>query len=115
LRTSTNGNAGSDQESSAAKLAALFPGAKAVGLPVRLTRMGAAVSRSENAVIEFATPREVLFVCSSPLEFADRVRLQSSDGLLDEEASVVAVRYHEGDVAVAARFLRRVANWIVKL
>ena len=77
--------------------------------------MGAAVSRSENAVIEFATPREVLFVCSSPLEFADRVRLQSSDGLLDEEASVVAVRYHEGDVAVAVRFLRRVANWIVKL
>jgi hypothetical protein len=49
------------------------------------------------------------------LEFADRVRLQSSDGLLDEEASVVAVRYHEGDVAVAVRFLRRVANWIVKL
>ena len=73
------------------------------------------MSRSENAVIEFATSREVLFVCSSPLEFADRVRLQSSDGLLDEEASVVAVRYHEGDVAVAVRFLRRVATWIVKL
>jgi hypothetical protein len=115
LSTKTSFGPGLDRESSAAKLATLFPAARAVGLPVRLTRVAAAGSRSENAIIEFATTREVLFVCSSPLEFADRIRLQSTDGSLDEEASVVAVQYHEGEVAVAARFLRQVANWIVKL
>jgi hypothetical protein len=84
-------------------------------MPVRFTRRVGAASQSENAVIEFATEQEVLFACSSPLEFADRIRLQGLDGWLDEEASVVAVQYHEGEVAVAARFLRKVANWIVKL
>jgi hypothetical protein len=97
------------------KLAILFPRAKAVGMTVRLTRIGAGASQSENAVIEFVTPREVLFACSSPLEFADRIRLQNSDGSLDEEASVVAVQYHEGEVAVAARFLRRVTHGIMKI
>ena len=49
------------------------------------------------------------------LEFADRIRLQNSDGSLDVEASVVAVQYHDGQIAVAARFDRKVDNWIVTL
>jgi hypothetical protein len=86
-----------------------------VGLPVRLTRVPSIGSASEVAIIEFATSQEVLFSCALPLEFADRIRLQNSDGSLDVEASVVAVQYHEGRIAVAARFERKVANWIVTL
>jgi hypothetical protein len=49
-----------------------------------------------------------------PLEFEDRVRLVNSDGSFDAQATVVAVRYHGGRKAVAARFLGDVGNWIVK-
>jgi len=42
------------------------------------------------------------------------VRLINSDGSLDVHATVVAVRYHAGRKAVAARFVTDVKNWIVK-
>ena len=69
---------------------------------------------SESTVIEFGTPREVLFSCTTPLEFADVLRLRNSDGSLDVEVAVVAVQYHPGKTVVAARFLGDVSNWIVK-
>ncbi len=68
----------------------------------------------QNTVIEFGTPREVLFMVDRPLEFADRVLVESTDGSLHAEASVVAVQYHPERTAVAARFLKHVPNWIVK-
>jgi hypothetical protein len=68
----------------------------------------------EETVIEFGTAREVLFACATPLEFADVLMLRNSDGSLDIKASVVAVQYHPGATAVAARFLNSVPNWIVK-
>ena len=68
----------------------------------------------ESTVIEFGTAREVLFACTTLLEFADVLRLRNSDGSLDTEASVVAVQYHPGATIVAARFLQAVPNWIVK-
>jgi hypothetical protein len=68
----------------------------------------------QNTVIEFGTPREVLFMVGQPLEFADRVLLESTDGSLHAEASVVAVQYHPDRTVVAARFLKHVPNWIVK-
>ena len=84
-------------------------------IPVTLTRVGSESGAfSENTVIEFGTPREVLFASSAPLEFSETLRLQNSDSSLDAEASVVAVQYHNGRTAVAARFTREVANWIVK-
>jgi hypothetical protein len=95
-------------------LASFFAAATPVRIPVRLTRRDAGEGFSENTVIEFGTPREVLFACAAPLEFADRIHLQNSDGSLDVEATVVAVQYHEGKTAVAARFTQDVANWIVK-
>ena len=77
--------------------------------------MGAAAGRlQEQTVIEFGTAQEVLFALTLPLEFEDRVRLVNSDGSLDTHATVVAVRYHEGRKAVAARFAGEVANWIIK-
>jgi hypothetical protein len=101
------------EEDSVAQLAKFFPGASPVRLPVRLTRNLGADVVSENVVIAFGTPREALFSCKHPLEFADRLRLQNGDGSFDVEASVVAVQYINGRTAVAARFTQKVSNWIV--
>jgi hypothetical protein len=108
--------------SAVADLARFFPEATPVRIPVQFTRT--AVSANENqpciqnaqesTVIEFGTSCEVLFACTTPLEFADVLRLRNSDGSLDAEASVVAVQYHPGATSVAARFLTTVPNWIVK-
>jgi hypothetical protein len=68
----------------------------------------------QETVIEFGTPQEVLFVVTQPLEFADHLLLESRDGALRAEASVVAVQYHPERTVVAARFLKPVPNWIVK-
>ena len=103
------------EEGSVAQLAKFFPEASPVRLPVQLTRKLAKDVVTENVVIEFGTAREVLFGCKHPLEFADRVRLQNADGSFDVEAAVVAVQYHNGCTAVAARFTQNVSNWIVKL
>ncbi len=103
-----------------AELARFFPEATPVRIPVQITRKiagdGAAVvgASAENTLIEFGTPREVLFACTTALEFAEILRLRNSDGSLDTEAAVVALQYHSGSTVVAARFLTAVPNWIVK-
>jgi hypothetical protein len=110
------------QSRSVAELARFFPEATPVRIPVQLARSSqdsgaqspGRPAFSESTVIEFGTPREVLFACATPLEFADVLRLRNADGSLDTEASVVAVQYHPGKTLVAARFLREVPNWIVK-
>ena len=122
------------QGSTVAELARFFPEATPVRIPVQLTRCssksesgrkGAQASPVvqstaressvvESTVIEFGTAREVLFACATPLEFADVLRLRTSDGSLDTEASVVAVQYHPGKTVVAARVAAAVPNWIVK-
>ncbi|HKB98785.1 MAG TPA: hypothetical protein VKD23_08365 [Terriglobales bacterium] len=111
------------------RLARFFPEATPVRIPIRLSRTqsngnGVQTAReregeSENVffqdtVIEFGTGREVLFVLDRPLEFADRVLVESNDGSLHAEAFVVAVQYHLDRTAVAVRFLKHVPNWIVK-
>ncbi len=110
------------QTSTVAELARFFPEATPVRIPVHFTRSRNASNENrpgiaaveESTVIEFGTSREVLFACTTPLEFADVLRLRNSDGSLDTEASVVAVQYHPGTTVVAARFLTSVPNWIVK-
>jgi hypothetical protein len=119
------------QNSTVAELARFFPEATPVRIPVQFTccqhanqssepNSAAKTSASaqeavqENTVIEFGTSREVLFACTTPLEFADLLRLRNSDGSLDTEAAVVAVQYHPGKTIVAARFTHAVPNWIVK-
>jgi hypothetical protein len=102
-----------------AGLARFFPDAGPVRIPVQLARVleaggSSSANFSESTIIEFGTPREVLFASSTPLEFADVVRLRTSDGTLDVEARVVAVQCHPGRTVVAARFLKEVPNWIVK-
>ncbi len=105
---------------SLAGLARFFPEATPVRIPVQLARTlqagdtATAANFSESTVIEFGTPREVLFACKTPLEFADVLRLRNADGSFDNEVTVVAVQYHPGKTLVAARFLGEVPNWIVK-
>jgi len=94
------------------QLAKFFPQATPLRLAVRVTQPGSDWL-GEGAVIEFGTAREVLFALFQPLEFGDRVRVENSDGSLDVEATVVAVQYHDGRTAVAARFTSAVTNWIV--
>ncbi len=102
-------------ESCIARLARFFPDATPVRIPVRVTGMDdPAGAVSEQTVIEYGTPREVLFVSRLPLEFAGRVRVENSDGSLCAEAAVVALQVHDGRIAVAARFSGEVSNWIVK-
>jgi hypothetical protein len=107
-------------ESSVGKLAQFFPDAMGVRIPVRVTALGsggssaAANALQENTVIEFGTPEEVLFASGLPLEFEDKIRLENADGSLRAEASVVALQYHNGDTAVAARFSGAIPNWIIK-
>jgi hypothetical protein len=113
------------------RLARFFPEATPVRIPIKLSRAannngnGNENDRSYNdkkeenvflqqTVIEFGTPREVLFVVNRPLEFADHVLVESNDGTLRAEASVVAVQYHSERTVVAVRFLKNVPNWIVK-
>lgn len=102
-------------ESCITRLARFFPDATPVRIPVRVTGMDDnSEAVSEQTVIEYGTPREVLFVSRLPLEFAGRVRVENSDGSLRAEAAVVALQVHDGRIAVAARFSGEVSNWIVK-
>jgi hypothetical protein len=111
------------------RLARFFPDATPVRIPIRLSRAhensddhahgnGGASRHSwhalQDTVIEFGTPHEVLFVIAQPVEFADRVLIESRDGSLSAEASVVAVQYYAERTVVGARFLQPVPNWIVK-
>jgi len=107
------------------RLARFFPDATPMRIPIQLSRAhgrsngepaanGHTWSALQETVIEFGTPREVLFLVVQPLEFADRVLVESKDGSLRAEASVVAVQYHPERTAVAARFVKNVPNWILK-
>ena len=101
--------------SQVASLARFFNDAAPVRIPVEVWRADKPkLGSAERTVIEFGTPREVLFACSEPLEFADVVHLRNADGSLDTEASVVAVQYHRGTTIVAARFRQDIPNWIIK-
>jgi hypothetical protein len=116
---------GQQGASTVVSLARFFPEATPVRLPVQVARTLSVGQKGsdqpsvsdgfdESTIIEFATSREVLFACRTPLEFDDVVRLRTSDGSLDVEASVVAVQYHPGQTIIAARFKEPVPNWIVK-
>lgn len=97
------------------RLSRLFPNALPVRIPVTVEPLAASRRRlHEQTVIDFGTARDVLFASTLPLEVEDRVRVANSDGSLDAQAIVVAVRYHNGNKAVAARFMDDVENWIIK-
>ena len=105
----------SASESFVAQLARYFPDVTRVRIPVRVSGVNpGGCTFSESTVIEYGTPNEVLFASALPLEFEDKVRLENADGSLRAEASVVAVQSHNGKLAVAVRFARHIANWIIQ-
>jgi hypothetical protein len=102
------------RESVVTRLAKFFPAASPLRLPVQLMRDSRSQPAGEDTVIEFGTAREIFFASTLPLEFAEKLRVQNSDRSLNVEVQVVAVQYHEGQLAVAARFIGDVSNWILK-
>ncbi len=104
-----------EELSCAGQLARFFPHASAVRIPVHVTvvRNGAAPLR-EAAVVEFCGRETAIFVSTLPIEFDDRVSLQRDQHDLAEEATIVAVQYHEGRKAVAVRFLQRACDWVTQ-
>lgn len=97
------------------ELARFFPGVMQVRIPVRVCkgRSGKAES-AEQSIIEFGTAEEVLFVSGLPLDFEDIVRVRNADGSLDITAKVVAMHLYHDKMAIAAKFLEDVPNWIIK-
>jgi hypothetical protein len=100
-------------EAFVSKLAQFFPEAVAVRIPVRITGTGER-ALSEQTLIEYGTAQEVLFASSLPLEFEDHLRLENADGSLRAEVLIVALQYHNGRTAIAARFTAKPANWIIQ-
>ena len=97
-----------------ADLARFFPGSVPVRIPVLVSKGNSVRAESEQTVIEFGTPEEVLFVSGLALDFDDTVHVWNADGSLDIAAKIVAMRLHHGKMAVAARFTEDVPNWIIK-
>lgn len=97
------------------KLAQLLSNASPLRIPVQVSTLGTARRKlHERTVIQFGTAQEVVFASTLPLEFEDRVHLRNSDGSLDTDANVVAVRYQGDRKAIAARFVTGIENWVVK-
>jgi len=104
-----------EEPTCAAQLARFFLLASRVRIAVRVTTARSGSARLREAVlIEFCGREHAIFVSSLPLEFDDRVALER-DGRGDaQEASVVAVQYHEGRKAVAVRFSQGVCDWLTQ-
>jgi hypothetical protein len=100
----------------AGQLARFFPGAAAVRVPVQVTALrGGRANLREATVLEFGGAQHAIFLSTLPLEFEDRVRVErdsQNGGVAD--ATVVAVRYHEGRKAVAVKFTQGSSDWVTQ-
>lgn len=94
-------------------LAQFFPDGTKVKMPVEVARLPLGTETAKT-VLEYGTSREVIFRCTLPVEFGDRVRLTNQDGSLDAEAEVAAVQIGKSETLVAVRFITEIPNWIIK-
>ena len=97
------------------RLAELFPDATPMRIPIQVVvprERGQGLE--ENTAIEYGTSKMVFFESRLPLELDDKFCLQNSDGSLETEAIVVALRLNDGRRAIAARFVAEVRNWIIQ-
>jgi hypothetical protein len=95
-------------------LAQFFPDGTRVKVPVLVTRLPLGCSEEMSTVLLYGTSREVIFRCSVPIEFGDRVKLTNKDGSLNAEAEITAVQIGASETLVAARFTAEIPNWIIK-
>lgn len=103
------------EKSALRKLVELFPDAIPMRIPVLVTApRDKGQDLEEDTAIEYGTSRIVFFESRLPLELDDKVCLENTDGSLEAEAIVVALRLNDGKRAVAARFSAKVRNWIVR-
>jgi hypothetical protein len=95
------------------QLARFFPEAESVQVRAILTplRSGSSMVR-EAVLVEFASKEKAIFSSNLPLEFDDRVRLENPEDQGQAEAKVVAVQYHEGQMAVAVQFVNGQCAWV---
>ena len=114
MRTSNSTLPASEQDC-AEQLGRFFPQVGPVRIPVQLTPMRAGGAQLREAtIVEFGGGAYAIFLCTLPLEFDDRVRLEEVPEGRSAEATVVGVQYHEGRKAVAVRFLQGRCDWVTK-
>jgi hypothetical protein len=102
-----------DERECTEQLARFFPKLPAVRIPVHVTpRRPGAARLKETTVIEFGTAEYAIFPSQLALEFDDRIRLIREGGGRSVEATVIALQYHQGQKAVAVRFLDGPCEWM---
>ena len=101
----------------AEQLARFFSKLPGLRGPVRVTpqRGGTSSARLQEAtVVEYGSEEYAIFSSTLPLEFADRVWISQDGGGHPAEATVIALQYHDGQKAVAVRFLDGSCEWMRK-
>lgn len=96
------------------QLANLFPKILRIHMPVKVSFPERKTNTDCDSILEFGTSSEALFSLKPPVEFGEKLRLVSTDGLLDVEADVVAIQMGDGEAAVAAKFNGNAQNWIIR-
>ncbi|MGC1617072.1 MAG: hypothetical protein WA765_01140 [Candidatus Acidiferrum sp.] len=97
------------------RLARFFPRATPVRVPVQITALRSGSTRLREAtVVEYGGSEHAIFLSSLPLEFDDKVRIERDGKACPAEATVIAVQYHEGNKAVAVRFLQGPCAWVTQ-
>jgi hypothetical protein len=115
VRPSGGTTLSANEQDCAEQLARFFPQAKPVRIPVQVTPLRAGGMRLREAtVVEFGGTEYAIFLSTLPLEFDDRVRLESVKDRRSAEGTVVAVQYHEGRKAVAVRFSQGRCDWVTQ-
>jgi hypothetical protein len=103
------------EQGCAEQLARFFPQAAPVRVPVQVTALrGGNLKLREATVLEFGAPDFAIFVCTLPLEFDDRVRLERTPKARTADATVIAVQYHQGRKAVAVKFAQGPCEWVTQ-
>jgi hypothetical protein len=104
-----------NEQGCAEQLGRFFPEARPVRIPVQVTSLRAGGMRlREASIVEFGGAEYAIFLSALPLEFDDRVRLESVQEGRSAEGTVVAVQYHEGRKAVAVRFSQGRCDWVTQ-
>ncbi len=115
MQRSGNSTLTGAEQNCAEQLARFFPQAKPVRISLQVTALRGGKTRlRETAVVEFGGAEHAIFLSTLPLEFDDHVRLEAEGRGRAADAVVVAVQYHEGNKAVAVRFLQGPCDWVTE-